>query len=51
MESYQINMLLLSGDPALDYIGTGGAEYPPEDSVIPSMYMYQLVFYFGYVSP
>jgi len=32
-----------SGDPALDYIGTGGAEYPgaeylPEDSVIPGMY-------------
>ena len=40
MESYQINMLLLSGDPALDYIGTGGAEYLPEDSVIPGMYHY-----------
>ena len=35
-------MLFLSGDPALDYIGTGGAEYLPEDSVIPGMY--QLVF-------
>lgn len=27
------------GDPALDYIGTGGAEYLPEDSVIPSSSM------------
>ena len=24
-----------TGDPALDYIGTGGAAYLPEDSVIP----------------
>lgn len=24
------------GDPALDYIGTGGAEYLPEDSIIPT---------------
>ena len=27
-----------SGDPALDFIGTGGAEYLPEDSVIPCKY-------------
>lgn len=27
-----------TGDPALDYIGTGGAEYLPEDSVIPGRY-------------
>ena len=25
------------GDPAIDYIGTGGAEYLPESSIIPGM--------------
>lgn len=31
-------VMFSTGDPALDYIGTGGAEYLPEDSVIPGRY-------------
>ena len=34
-----------TGDPALDYIGTGGAEWLPEHSMIPSKYMYKQCIY------